>query len=269
MAAQSWSASLEGFTDPDGAHRVALFAELLSRFPTGRLVDLGTGHGIFARVAADLGWRVTGVDARDERFPDDPRVRWVRADVRGFDVAGGTDDEVDVVACLGLWYHLTLDDQLDLARRCAPRPLILDTHVAMPHQGAHRAHADRVGPLGEVRGFDGRLYAETGMRTRPTASFGNEHSFWPTEAALERLLLSAGYDVVERIGPSRYPDRWFYVVRALPAPQRERLRGLVARYVPPGPPAASGAPPLPRPRRSPLRRAAADLRSLLHVGPRG
>ena len=75
--AASWFGGLDRYSDPVGARRIALFTDLLGRFPAGRLVDLGTGHGIFARVAADLGWDVTGVDARDERFPADPRISWL------------------------------------------------------------------------------------------------------------------------------------------------------------------------------------------------
>jgi SAM-dependent methyltransferase len=224
----TWFAGTDRYSDPVGALRIALFADLLGRFPTGRLVDLGAGHGIFARVAADLGWEVTAVDARDERFPADPRVQWVRSDIRAF-----LDQEldVDVVACLGLWYHLTLADQRTLAACCAPRPLILDTHVGMPSRDDHPAHGRQLSDLRTEDGFTGRLYHERGMKTRPTASWGNEYSFWPTLGTLERQLTDAGYDVVEQVSPAVAPDRRFFVARVLGAEERARLDATVSRYV--------------------------------------
>ncbi len=76
-------------------NRQALFSQLLSLLLTGRLIDLGTGHGTFAVLAADLGWEVTAVDARTERWPDDRRVTWVQGDIRAQKF-----EEFDVVACL-------------------------------------------------------------------------------------------------------------------------------------------------------------------------
>jgi len=227
-ARPTWFDGTGRWKDPVGALRIALFADLLGRFPAGRLVDLGAGHGIFARVAADLGWEVTAVDARDERFPDDPRVQWVQSDIRAF-----LDQEldVDVVACLGLWYHLTLDDQLTLARCCAPRPLIVDTHVGMPSREDHPAHRDQLSDIREKDGYAGRLYHERGMRTRATAAWGNEYSFWPTTTSLERQLTRAGYDVVEQVSPAVAPDRRFFLARTLGDDDRGRLDATVSRYV--------------------------------------
>jgi hypothetical protein len=235
-APSTWFEGTGRYSDPVGALRIALFADLLGRFPTGRLVDLGAGHGIFARVAADLGWEVTAVDARDERFPTDPRVQWVTSDIRAF-----LDQEldVDVVACLGLWYHLTLDDQRTLAKCCAPRPLILDTHVGMPSKDDHPGHHKQLSDVRAQDGFAGRLYHERGMKTRPTASWGNEYSFWPTPATLDRQLTDAGYDVVEQISPAVAPDRRFFVARTLGDDTRARLDATVSRYVTHAPAAAT------------------------------
>ena len=69
-------------TRPDRpARRMQLFDALIGRFPEGRLVDLGAGHGQFSLRAADAGWSVTAVDARETRFPPDDRITWVRQDV--------------------------------------------------------------------------------------------------------------------------------------------------------------------------------------------
>ena len=104
--------------------RIEIFSRLLDLFQPGRLVDLGAGHGEFS-VAADAGWQVTAVDARTERNLPASGVTWVEADVRDVDLEG-----FDVVACLGLFYHLTAEDQIDFLARCRKTPLIIDTHVA-------------------------------------------------------------------------------------------------------------------------------------------
>ncbi len=222
----AWHLRTSRFVDPMGALRLGHFVDVLQRFPAGHLLDLGAGHGLFSRLAADLGWRVTAVDARDERFPRDDRVRWVRADVRDFDEYEG----VDLVACLGLWYHLTLDDQVALARRMAPRPVILDTHFAMPRRKDHHHHADRVSDLVQQDGYEGRLYSETGLHTRPTASWGNELSFWPTVPTLERQFYDAGYDVLEHLSPPPCADRHYVVVRSWSPEHQAWMDGLISTY---------------------------------------
>lgn len=188
--------------------RLALFDQLLALVPAGRCVDLGAGHGKFSRRAADAGWEVTAVDARTERFPRIRGVEFVQADVRSFDLAG-----FDLVLCLGLFYHLTLDDQLDLLQRAAGTPVLLDTHVA---SGVHSAAATLSEPcLVEAGGepYEGVWYRE-GPATDPLASWGNEQSFWPTPASLLRLLHAHHYTTVLEADPWVSPDRRFYL--ALP-----------------------------------------------------
>ena len=208
----SWFQTVNRFRDPRGAKRIAQFVDTLSRFPAGHLVDLGAGHGIFSRIAADMGWRVTAVDVRDERFPDDSKITWVVSDVREF----SDYDDVDVVACLGLWYHLTLDDQLALAAKIAPRPLILDTHVATPNLPSYQQpNQYRISEILIQQGYPGRVYSEKGLEDRATASWGNEDSYWPSVASLERQMYAAGYEVFEQISPPYLPDRGFFVARGL------------------------------------------------------
>ncbi|MGH8963176.1 MAG: methyltransferase domain-containing protein [Jatrophihabitantaceae bacterium] len=226
----NWFQSTDRFRDPIGARRIAQFIDILSRFTPGHLVDLGAGHGIFSLVAVELGWRVTAVDARDERFPDDSSISWVVADVRVFDKY----DDVDVVACLGLWYHLTLEDQKALASKIAPRPLIIDTHVGtrvLPRY--HNQSDNRISELVSDDGFEGRLYNERGLEARATASWGNSTSFWPTVASLEREMYEAGYEVVEQYSPPYLADRGFFLARSLGGNDaRERIEGLVTRFNP-------------------------------------
>jgi len=187
--------------DSIGNRRFEIFDAIISRFDPGKLVDLGAGHGKFSVRAADRGWNVTAVDARDERFPADLRIKWVREDIRTFDVKG-----FDIVVCLGLFYHLTLDDQLELLRRCSGTTLIVDTHVdsGKPTQ-----------PLSErqiIRGYEGRLFYEETQHA--TASWENTHSFWPTTECFYRMLNDAGYAVILTSEPWYQSDRTFWL--ALP-----------------------------------------------------
>lgn len=205
---------------------MALFLQILDRFPPGRLLDLGAGHGLFSRLAADVGWKVTAVDARDERFPVDARIEWVKQDIRECDVGG-----FDVVACLGLWYHLTLDDQLQLARRAAGTPLIVDTHIAVGRRAHPRQHRTRLSRVRQVDGFEGRFYGERDMQDRLTASFGNHSSFWPTEESLRTTLRTSGYDIIETFDPPVASDRRFFLATTISPERGASLDGHVGKYI--------------------------------------
>ena len=129
--------------------RRPLFINLLSLFEPGKVVDLGAGHGGFSIHAADLGWEVTAVDARTERWKKDERITWVQQDVREHDLSG-----YDLICCLGLFYHLTVEDQLDFLRRAAGRPssstrtsTTAPTSTTCP-TGLWRAMATRVATTG-------------------------------------------------------------------------------------------------------------------------
>jgi hypothetical protein len=186
--------------DADHEPRFRLFDTLLARFTPGTLIDLGTGHGKFAIRAAEAGWQVTATDARTERFPDYPGVTWRREDVRETDLSS-----YDLISNLGLFYHLTLDDQLSLLDRASGTPMILDTHVGT---------ADEKGfGLSEMtvqRGYRGRFYSEAGLQHIPTASFGNDRSFWPAPRALQRMLTERGWDVFTAT-PYYVPSRTFFL----------------------------------------------------------
>ncbi len=122
---------------------------------------------------------------------------WVEADVRDVDLTG-----YDVVACLGLFYHLTVEDQVDLLARCQGSPLIIDTHLA------NGLSNDPLTAEVEQQGYTGRLYHE-GMGLR--SSWGNPQSFWPTPDSFHRMLGQAGYDIVLAVEPWYLPDRTFFL----------------------------------------------------------
>jgi hypothetical protein len=172
--------------------RLEIFRALLAPLPPGRLLDLGTGHGKFALLARDLGWEVDAVDVRTERIPGGAGINWIQSDVRDFAI----DQPYDCIALLGLFYHLELDDQKRLLRRCSKTLTILDTHVAL--------NATTV-----VDGYEGRPFQED--LSAPTASWRNEVSFWPTEDALLRLLGEAGYGLVRARSPRYLRDRNFWL----------------------------------------------------------
>lgn len=189
-----------GADETTGPLRFRFWGQLLGTFPVGSLIDLGAGHGMFARDAADRGWAVTALDARGDRYPDDDRVDWRVGDVRDVDLQA-----YDVVACLGLFYHLTIDDQLDLLSRASGTPIILDTHVAND-QPVPMELSEPV----TRRGYRGRLYTEPDQSTNSPASWGNEQSFWPRTRALYRMLDEHGYDVLTA-NPWYLPSRTFFL----------------------------------------------------------
>jgi SAM-dependent methyltransferase len=223
----TWMATTDRFSVPTGALRMALFLELLERFPPARLVDLGTGHGMFARLAADRGWEVTAVDARAERFPNDSRVRWVNQDIREISL-----DDFDMVACLGLWYHLTLTDQEGLVERAAGTPLIIDTHVAHDRLADHRSNRRALSKVKKVGDYSGRYYGERHLQDRFTASFGNDLSFWPTEESLRAMLIAGPYDLVESIDPHVTHDRRFFLATSIGSERARVLDEAISRYIP-------------------------------------
>lgn len=175
------------------------FTRLLATLPRGRLLDLACGHGAFSVAARELGWEVTAVDARTARMPGTEGIEWVQADVRDFPVEG-----YDCIAVLGLLYHLELPAQIDLLRRCAPTPTLLDTHVARQ-------------PEVRQEGYEGIYFDELAGRTQAewrhsgTASWGNEKSFWATEESLNRLLHDCGFRFVWTLTPWYMNDRTFWL----------------------------------------------------------
>jgi hypothetical protein len=190
--------------DPDiGNRRLDIYRRLLGIFPTGNLADLGAGHGLFSKAAADLGWQVTAIDARTERFPADSRINWLQSDIRDADLSG-----FDVITCLGLFYHLTLTDQLALLDQCKGTPLIIDTHLAT--ERSYPYVSEKIAK----NGYMGRLYDEN--LASPLASWENEQSFWPDRKTFDRMLAEHGYGVVLTAEPWYEKDRTFFL--CLPGP---------------------------------------------------
>jgi tetratricopeptide (TPR) repeat protein len=177
-----------------------------------RVVDLGAGPCVFAKLARDDGYVVTAVDARTVRKPAAEElgsIRFVHSDVREFDVTG-----FDVIVCLGLFYHFDMDDQLMLLDRFvrAGVPVILETQI----------HIDALVPATETRdwarkvvsrgAYEGVVFPE-GDNSR--ASIGNPESFWATEPSLLRMIEAAGFKsarIVDPVYQSSYGARRYFLL---------------------------------------------------------
>ncbi len=204
--------------EPDESiNRRQIFRSLISPLRPGRMLDLGAGHGAFSLLAAELGWKVTAVDARTVRFPNAARqknperaalirsVEWVHSDIREFPIQEG---EYDLICVLGLMHHLEVEDHLKLLKSCSGTLTLLNARVA-PEIVASE------GP------YEGSYYQERGGTREerdqiPLASWGNETSFRHTEESLLRLLRDCGYSKVMPMRPPHYQDYTFYL--CLPAP---------------------------------------------------
>jgi len=205
------------FTKVKNAHarlRTGIFRFLLAGAAKegSRIVDLGAGACLFAKVARDKGHSVTAVDARTSRKPTEQElgsIRFVQSDVREFDING-----FDVVLFLGLLYHLDADDQLQMLKKCARAgvPVILET----------QAYIDALVPAAQTQdwarkvvirgGYEGIVFPE---QDNPMASIGNRESFWPTESSLLRMMEDAGFETVSVVMPvflSKYGARRYYLL---------------------------------------------------------
>jgi hypothetical protein len=183
------------------------FSALIGPGQGRAMLDLGAGPMQFARRARDAGWKVTAVDARTERLPDDMEgITFVEADVRDYDPAG-----FDTIAILGLLYHLPVEDQERLLARCAYTRVILETQVHTP--GFVPPDAEPWGREVVKRdGYRGVIFPEG---DNPMASIGNPESFWATERSLLDMFDRCGYRSVQLVEPmhhSKYGTRRFYVL---------------------------------------------------------
>ena len=183
------------------------------------LVDLGAGPCNFARIAHEFGARVTAVDGRDDRVPDDIRrhvrqkggsctpwrlgrsgsksgsagshgaehgfIRFVQEDVRKVNL-----EDFDIVLIFGLLYHFEIEDQIELLRRCRDRIVLVDTMVCLPELITRYPRKDWECVLETCSGYEGWIYPE---KDNAMASIGNRRSFWHTERSYARLFGDCGF----------------------------------------------------------------------------
>jgi hypothetical protein len=201
-----------GLPEPDGTLKKAvIFESILAPLAPGKLLDLGAGKGNFSLSAASLGWQVTAVDVRTVRWPEVgpssqaemaalmDAITFVESDVREFNIGR---NEYDLICILGLLHHLEVPDQINLIRKCAGTPLLIDTRIA----------SAEIDSFGDYRGMLIKEHGETREERDEvaTASWGNETSFRHTEESLTRLLRDAGYPIVLQARPPHRREYTFY-----------------------------------------------------------
>jgi len=205
--------------DPDDTiDRYQIFRSMISPLKPGKMLDVGTGAGTFAMIAARRGWEVTAVDARTVRMPDPEQkdakqaaliksIKWIKSDIREFQVQHG---EHDLICIIGFLHHLEIEDQIKLLMSCSETLTILACRIA----------PEIVVTEGPYEGF---YYQEPGKSREerdkvPIASWGNPVSFRHTEESLIRLLRDCGYGKVMAMRPPHEPNYTFYL--ALPVSQQ-------------------------------------------------
>ena len=195
-----------------GAWRGQVFVHILEdllKLREGRLLDLGCGPCLFAQRAQACGFQVTAVDARSNRVP--PRdslgsITFIQEDVREIKTLG-----FDVICALGLLYHLTLDDQLALLRKCRGSIVVIDTQFC-EEGGPPMDASSRPTAFVQEQGYHGVHFPEGNS---VMAGWGNESSFWHTERSLLKMVEACGFEKVTRVVPqysSKYGPRGFFVL---------------------------------------------------------
>jgi len=173
-----------------------------------RVLDLASRTGAFISALSDEGMHVTGVEGRVDNIQHilpHPNSTVIHADVRDLlTVAAGP---FDVSLCLGILYHLTLPDAVQLLHDLATVTdglVIVDTHVSQ--MGISTASLDGVT-------YSGSFYDE-GEAPTLWSSIGNRTSWWFDEPSLLRAMSGAGLTAATIVSGAAYadepPDRqWF------------------------------------------------------------
>lgn len=186
--------------------RIALVSHLVNKYSDGAkgltVLDLACRTGAFSYALATQGHFVTGVEGRHLNLKGaqlHPNIEYVLGDVRNIQ----DHPEYDVTLCLGLLYHLTAQDALNLLRQLAKMTrqfVILDTHVSF---GAQEVTVEEVT-------YFGHSYPEP---EGDWSSIGNDTSWWFTEASLMEVLRRADWRATPIESPEGAPpDRRWYVL---------------------------------------------------------
>lgn len=149
-----------------------------------RVLDLACRTGAFSTALADAGANVLGIDGRQENLDHAPvsAARFELADVR--DVTAETHGTFDVVLCLGILYHLGVEDAIGLLaamREMTGRFAVIDTHIG----------TDQTRVTVDGHEYHGSWYAEN--IGHPWSALDNTQSWWFTADSLETALHITGW----------------------------------------------------------------------------
>ena len=193
-------------------HRVLKFlqvtADTLRRPLAGlRVLDLGSGEGLYALEFGRHGADVLGLELRDNHLGRAEfsraalqlsNVRFEKGDVR--EATLERYGRFDLVICSGILYHLDRPacfDFLKNLRRLCSGLMIVDTRIALTTQ---------VEAKYEGRAYGGALYrehAEGATAAQKEAELGasidNDESFWFTRHALVNFMADVGFTSVSEV----------------------------------------------------------------------
>lgn len=181
--------------------REVIFAEILKTLNPGTLVDLGAGHCTFSVIARNLGFKVTAIDARTVRVPKDlpSDIGFIESNVLDVDL-----EQYDIICILGLLYHLTLTEQIQLLQKCKNKTVIIDTHLT-------------AATFVETDGYLGQYYQEAKTEKQllenPRAAFTTLQSFWHSYQSFYKLIENSGFSEITIIKPEHYPYRTFFICK--------------------------------------------------------
>lgn len=212
-----WAARYAGEANPVLQLETAALQELLPPLAGKRVLDAGCGAGRVARLAAEGGASVVGIDfsanmlrAAREQLPDPPHVSLARADLSALPFG---DERFDLVTCSLVLGHL---EELaapvgELARvtRRGGTLLVSDFHPFGHLLGWHRSYLERGnGKLTEYRihhhlhlyeqFFD--AFRQAGLRLEelrePRIDASVQHFFNPSRTGQAVFAQSLGYPAV-------------------------------------------------------------------------
>lgn len=192
------------------------FYNIHNKFNFGKTVtDLGCGHGKFSVMCRDLGYNVTGIDARSVRIPfNEKDITWKIEDVSKIESI-----ESDTVLYFGLLYHLNYEQQVKLLNSIETDLLVINTHFAVIENGVikNTTNNEKLSIIKEDK-IHGVIYEESktfdSLKGRPLASFSNLTSFWPTLDCLTNMLISiGGYSKVYVVEPYLMGDRTYIIAK--------------------------------------------------------
>jgi len=180
------------------------------------VIDLGCGHGKFSIICRDLGYKVTGIDARRTRVPfHESGIDWIISDVSTLD-----NIEADTVLYFGLLYHLNYEQQIDILSKIKSNILVINTHFAIIDNNGDIKNETNIKSLSidETHGYNGVIYKESdsfeSLTGRPLASFSNLTSFWPTIDSLCDMLKDiGGYKEIFVVEPYLMCDRTYIIAK--------------------------------------------------------